>query len=182
MSQWSREVLVDSILFACAQVNSYGLISSSLRSQYNCHHCSDKSSLWRCFCLVKDLSKRKCEQPQKGGSIWKDLILWSKNKHEPAKALTKLHSFEHAVACWIQLQFNKMLTQPKTRISPGLSSSLQNHQHPIPYHSLRKRKASVWQSPSGLSKVTGCRILWWAVFWVAYRKGSNSVKIRPFPV
>lgn len=118
MSQWSREVLVDSILFACAQVNSYGLISSSLRSQYNRHHCSDKSSLWRCFFLVKDLSKRKCEQPQKGGSIWKDLILWSKNKHEPAKALTKLHSFEHAVACWIQLQFNKMLTQPKTRISP----------------------------------------------------------------
>lgn len=45
VSQRSRKILVDSNLFACAQGNSDALISSSLHSQYNHHHYSDKSSL-----------------------------------------------------------------------------------------------------------------------------------------
>ena len=78
----------------------------------------------------------------------------------------------------------------KSGLAPGLSSSLQNCQRPMPCHislqmlriPLRDRRASIWQSLPGLSKVTAWGILWWVVFWVAHRKGWNSVKIRPFPV
>lgn len=45
VSQGSRKIPMDIILFACAQGNSYGLISSSVHSLYDRHHYSDKSSL-----------------------------------------------------------------------------------------------------------------------------------------